>query len=173
MVLLGDFSIETVNAQYREGNLNSIFADCNYIIKKPKKYVNINDLTIDGLPFFAGTIYLEREFELKNPVNQAILSMNHPDATILKIFVNGKYVKNLCWEPFEADISEYLYENQTNIIGIELTNSLRNLLGPHHNKDGEIIAVSPHSFGTDDYSWNEEMNIVRFGGGKNIKIIIK
>ena len=170
--LLGDFSVEDPDGKYRDGNLNSMFADCDYKIKKLKDSVNINDLTKDGLPFFAGTVYLEREFYFNGGASQAVLSLNSPDATVVKIFVNGRYIKNLCWEPFEVDISKYLNENQVNIIGIELTNSLRNLLGPHHNKDGEIIAVSPYSYGTDEYSWNKEMNIVRFGAGDNIKTAI-
>ena len=155
-----------------------MFADCDYKITKAKKSVNINDLTKDGLPFFAGTVYLEREFFLnknyKNEnINQAILSFNHPDATILKIYVNGNHIKNLCWEPFEVDIREYLNENQVNTIGIELTNSLRNLLGPHHNQGGEIIGVGPFSFGADDSSWNKDKNIVRFGAGNDIILILK
>ena len=29
---------------------------------------------------------------------------------------------------------------------VTLINSLRNLLGPHHNAEGELIALSPESF---------------------------
>jgi hypothetical protein len=170
--LLGDFSVEDINGKYTDGNLNSVFADCEYKINKRKNNININDMTKNGLPFFAGTVYLEREFYLNENANQAILSFNQPGATVLKVFVNGSYVKNLCWEPFEIDICEYLKENQINTVGIELTNSLRNLLGPHHNKSGEIIAAGPFSFGVDEYSWNKVKNIVRFGAG-DVKIYIK
>ena len=31
-------------------------------------------------------------------------------------------------------------------MSITLINSLRNLLGPHHNAEGELIALSPESF---------------------------
>jgi hypothetical protein len=31
-------------------------------------------------------------------------------------------------------------------VSITLINSLRNLLGPHHNAEGELIALSPESF---------------------------
>jgi len=169
--LLGDFAVADPNAKYRDGNLGSIFAECGYKITKPKEIADINDMTRDGLPFFAGTVYLEREFYIEGEINQAVLSLDRPDAVTVKISVNGKRVKNLCWEPFEADISGYLNADQTNTVGIELTNSLRNLLGPHHSKSGEIIAVSPYSYGADEHSWNgKEINIVRFGAGKDIKI---
>ena len=168
--LLGNFSLEDKNGKYKEGNLNSMFADCDYKIKKQKESININDLTKDGLPFFAGTIYLERKFYLCKKTDKAVLSLEHPDSVVSKIYINGKHIKNLCWEPFECEIGGYLNEYQNNIIGIELTNSLRNLLGPHHNKHGEIIAVSPHSYGADEYSWTKEKNIVRFGAGGDIKI---
>ena len=167
--LLGDFSVEDENGKYTESNLNSMFADCEHRIKKAKNRIKANDMTKDGLPFFAGTIHLEREIDIKD-FDKAVLSFNHPDATVLKVFVNGKYIKNLCWEPFECDIGEYLNKNKKNTIGIELTNSLRNLLGPHHNKGGELIGVSPHSYGTHGEAWSENMNIVRFGAGNDIKI---
>jgi hypothetical protein len=170
--LLGDFSVEAENAQYTESNLNSVFANCSYKLKKAKKSADIGDLTKDGLPFFAGSIHLEREFCYTGG-SQAILSVNHPDATIVKVHVNGEHVKNLCWEPFETDIGEYLKPNQNNTIGLELTNSLRNLLGPHHSKHGESIGVGPHSFGADDGSWTKDYNIVRFGAGNDVKIILK
>ncbi|MCL2812996.1 MAG: hypothetical protein FWD23_00195 [Oscillospiraceae bacterium] len=168
--LLGDFSVEEKGGKYTKSNLNSVFADCRYKIKKAKDRADINDLTKDGMPFFAGTVHLEREFYFGG-ANQAVLSLDHPDATIVKVYVNGTYVKNLCWEPFEADIGEYLIPNQNNTIGLELTGSLRNLLGPHHNKTGEQIAVGQHSFGADEGSWTKYYNIVRFGAGSSVKII--
>ncbi|MCL1794342.1 MAG: hypothetical protein FWG34_10780 [Oscillospiraceae bacterium] len=170
--LLGDFSVSGENGKYAESNLNSVFADCGYKIKKAKKEADINDLTRDGMPFFAGTVHLECEFHFEGDANGAILSLNHPDATIAKVFVNGEHAKDLCWEPYEADIGKYLKPNQKNTIGLELTNSLRNLLGPHHNKGGEQIAVGPHSFGADEGSWTKEYNIVRFGAGSDVKIVL-
>ena len=169
--LLGDFSVEDKNGRYAESNLNSMFADCDYKLAKTKKSIDINDMTKNGLPFFAGTAYLERELEIED-FERAVLSFDHPDATVLKVFVNGEHVKDLCWEPFEAEIGGHLKKNQKNTIGIELTNSLRNLLGPHHHKGGELIAVSPHAYGTHEGTWSEEMNIVRFGAGGDIKIAL-
>ena len=168
--LLGDFSAEDENGKYTESNLNSVFADCRYKIKKAKERADINDLTRDGMPFFAGTVHMEREFYF-NGAGRAVLRLDHPDATIVKVYVNGRHVKNLCWEPFEADIGAYLAPGQNNTIGLELTGSLRNLLGPHHNKNGEQIAVGQHSFGADEGSWTKEYNIVRFGAGNGVKLI--
>ena len=170
--LLGDFSVEDDGGKYTGSNLNSVFADCRYRLRKTKKSADIGDLTKDGMPFFAGTVCLEREF-FYGGEGRAVLSLEHPDATIVKVFVNGEHAKELCWEPFEADISKYLKPNQNNIIGLELTNSLRNLLGPHHNKHGEQIAVGPHSFGADEGSWTKEYNIVRFGAGSDVKILMR
>jgi hypothetical protein len=33
-----------------------------------------------------------------------------------------------------------------NRVAVTLTTSLRNMLGPHHHQDGEVLWVSPQSF---------------------------
>lgn len=49
------------------------------------------------------------------------------------------------WRPYILDISEFVKEGK-NRLEIELTNSNRNLLGPHHNPEGESLSVGPGSF---------------------------
>ena len=52
----------------------------------------------------------------------------------------------VAWSPWEIDITEAIIQG-SNSVSITLINSLRNLLGPHHNAEGELIALSPESFG--------------------------
>jgi hypothetical protein len=40
-----------------------------------------------------------------------------------------------------------------NRLKLTLTNSLRNLLGPHHHRDGELIRTSPGSFSGGEPNW--------------------
>ena len=40
--------------------------------------------------------------------------------------------------------------------------TLHNLLGPHHHRNGEILAVSPATF-SDWLNWTDDYTFVRFG----------
>ena len=58
-----------------------------------------------------------------------------------------------------------------NILEIELTNSLRNMLGPLHLEEGECLGVSPGTFYKDPgvfapwtpVVWNKDFCFLRFG----------
>jgi len=166
--LLGNFTVSVKDGTSRDGSVGSMFVKGRNVISPPQTSVNVNDLTSDGFPYFAGRINLAKEID--HAGGSATLVFNHPDATLVKASVNGEAVTTLCWEPFTADIGSYLKIGK-NVIEIELVNSLRNLLGPHHNKSGEVLGVGPHSFGVNEQSWNEEYNIVRFGAGSDVTIV--
>ena len=72
---------------------------------------------------------------------------------VIHIAVNGKPVDTLMWEPFSLDLSRVLQAGE-NEIEITLVNNLRNLLGPHHLKEGETYYASPGSFYKEPCIWN-------------------
>lgn len=159
------------------------------IIRLHKPYIaDITDysdgeLTMSGLPFYAGTITMTREFELPE-ADLCHLSLEYFDAITGKIFINGMPVpKILSCRPFKQDISN-LVKPGKNRLTIELKNSLRNLLGPHHHPLGELAGVGPYSFLSRDFetgrfmpesswslpekrcqqkSWTDDYFVVRFG----------
>ena len=77
----------------------------------------------------------------------------------------------LVWRPYELAIPHGVLREKENLLEITLTNNLRNLLGPHHLKEGESWGVTPWSFFKDKHfcvsslppQWNDETCIVRFG----------
>lgn len=70
-------------------------------------------------------------------------------------------METLTWAPYSVDITDHVV-NGKNEISIELVNSLRNLLGPHHHADGELYAVGPHSYKAEE-KWTDQYCFVRFG----------
>ncbi|MNP45163.1 hypothetical protein D3C76_1390630 [compost metagenome] len=88
------------------------------------------------------------------------------------------------WEPYEADITPYLRQGM-NTITLELVNSCRNLLGPHHHIKGEVYKIGPDSF-KDKPGWTDKdiapgtciytdrYTFVRFGlqGAPRIELIL-
>jgi hypothetical protein len=73
------------------------------------------------------------------------LELPNCEAIVSVVELNGTILDTLCWSPFKTDITNAL-KNGSNELKITLVNSLRNLLGPHHNKQGKLIKVGPASF---------------------------
>ena len=63
----------------------------------------------------------------------------------MSVSVNEKAFDPVAWNPWKVDITETIRTGD-NKITLKLTNSLRNLLGPHHHIGGELIAVGSGSF---------------------------
>jgi len=106
------------------------------------------ELTMVGYPFYAGSIVLSKTINISDinyDVNykKAILKVDDFRACIGKVFINGKYAGSLRWKPYEVDITGLLVWGE-NKIEIEITNTLRNLLGPYHIPKGE-----------DSHCWSE------------------
>lgn len=105
------------------------------------------DLVTQGYPFYNGSFRLEKSFELGNieKGKKYILRFPLAEAIIIRVDINGKDLPPVAWSPWEVDITDAVRQG-TNSVSITLINSLRNLLGPHHNAEGELIALSPESF---------------------------
>ena len=118
----------------------------SFTLTKEKSEFN-GDLVKQGYPFYNGSFILEKSIELKNidKEKKYILKFPLSEAIIIKVNVNGKDLPPLAWSPWEVDMTGCVREG-SNSISITLINSLRNLLGPHHNAEGELIALSPESF---------------------------
>ena len=74
------------------------------------------------------------------------------------------------WADYYADITKFVEPGTTAKITIEPIIGNRNLLGPHHNPQGESYAVSPHSFSPhgnySPSSWRDRYCFVKIGIGE-------
>jgi hypothetical protein len=112
------------------------------------------DLTHNTYPFFAGTMALSQEFTLDKLDAKAryLLTLPAAETVLAEVTVNGIKLPTLFCKPWEADITKALKFGK-NSITIRLTNSLRNLMGPHHNKGAEFSEVGPDTFSTSGIYW--------------------
>lgn len=111
------------------------------------------ELTGAGYPFYAGSFRLESRFTLGrvDPQKRYVLCFPAFGAIVLCAEVNSNPTDPLVFSPFETDVTDLVREGE-NVLAVTLTNSLRNMLGPHHHIGGELIAVGPLSF-TGESSW--------------------
>ncbi|MCB0610111.1 MAG: hypothetical protein KDD12_20485 [Lewinella sp.] len=153
--LTGDFGVFSDQVQTVENTQRNLSEDLvrrpayafeNFFIDREKDRFDGN-ATLEGYPFYAGSFTLSNSFEFGSPDSgkNYYLDLSACDATVIEVIVNDRRVDTLCWAPYTVDITNYLKKG-TNTLQLNLVNSLRNLLGPHHHKGAELIKVGPNSF---------------------------
>ncbi len=164
--LIGDFGVSAkpsnADAETIEKNKKGIF------VQKPvnrfssfsiTSELNVfgGDLAKLGYPFFAGSFELSTKLELPERIagRKYFLYFPSAEAIVIKALINGQEIDNLVWNPWEADITKAMKPG-VNEIQLVLSNSLRNLLGPHHHKGGELVGVGPLSFTGQSFWTNPE-----------------
>lgn len=139
-----------------------------FVVQPMPTSISLGDLTPQGLPFFSGTVSLRKEIALeRGQIRGRCFRLEEVMAHVARLKVNGREVREWFWRPFEAELDGFLREGE-NVLELELTSGLRNLLGPHHLEEGESYAVGPSCFfkepnvwGTQP--WNDDYCFVEFG----------
>ena len=156
--LTGDFAVSVTPSSepltITQRNSLHLFPDkplhsiSQYVITREKDQFEA-DLVEQGYPFYAGTFVLKNTFDLPKNLQgeskKVFISFPSFEAIVLKARINGKEFAPLLYSPWEVEITEAVREG-INEVEVELTNSLRNLMGPHHHPGGELTAVGPVSF---------------------------
>ena len=154
--LIGDFAVEgkpsPEPASPNQLELRKIFLPrkvhrlAGYAITAEKP-ATLGDLVPQGYPFCAGRFALDCDFTVEEKVpGRTLLSFENPDVQAIQVEVNGASVGVAILSPWEVDITSAVMPG-LNHLRLTIVNSLRNLLGPHHHRDGELTGVGPDSFG--------------------------
>jgi hypothetical protein len=164
--LIGDFAVKAVTADqpltttYRnqEGSLvpKPIHSFKSFAITQETNTFSA-DLAPQGYPFYAGEFQLDNAFQLDAVVagKKYLLTFPSFEAVVINVTVNGQPCPPLVASPWETDVTAALKPGK-NTVRVSLTNSLRNLMGPHHHKGGEHTAVGPATFRANHYWPNKE-----------------
>lgn len=151
--LVGDFGVWS-KTDFVKSDRRAVITQGPFLLTEAPKQLNRQCFEQQGLLFFAGELELEQELVLhKEEGRQILLKLTDQRAPLVKVFVNGIHVKDSLWAPYEADITEAVKEG-SNTVTLQVFASNRNLLGPHHHRDGECYHVGPESF-TGKWSWVE------------------
>ncbi len=152
--IVGDFAVRHNN-------------EAGYYLDEENLKVKTDDLINQGYPFFAGSVVLSQEIDIKKSERHVRLDLGNIEAVVAKVTINDKEAGMVFGRPYILDISEFVKEGK-NRLEIELTNSNRNLLGPHHNPEGELLSVGPGSFSGEkswisNSNWTDEYLFIKFG----------
>jgi len=90
--------------------------------------VKTGSWTEQGYPHYSGVAVYEQKVKIPEKYRNNRLILKLTDiADLADVWVNGKQVAVLPWEPFEVDISNHVKPGE-NVITIKIANSLQNLL---------------------------------------------
>ena len=126
---------------FQNGKKENVYLADRFTIGKRQQVVT--DPVVEGYPFFAGYMVLEKRFSVEDTGNVWLSLPGNYARCDLKI--NGKKVE-MSYFGDGADIGKYLQAGE-NVAEITLYTGNRNLLGPHHyGPDEDPSYVAPRMF---------------------------
>ena len=151
MYLTGHFALKTADAFTDSVRCSCVYDDTSFVITAQDAIpFDASNVVRCGYPFFAGTMKLQTTYTYASGMPTELYIRGR--YAIAEVSVGGKKAGMLMFTD-HIDLSELLVEGE-NTITVELTNSNRNLLGPHHASDPEPWGVGPWTFSMEN-AWDE------------------
>lgn len=154
--IVGDFAVTDFNRT-------------NFAIDGEQKRPCYENLVTSGYPFYAGKILISAKLDYQPNGQRPLIALNDVHGCTAKLCINGNEAELRYMEPFVYD-AEGLLQPGTNVITLELTNTLFNLLGPNWTYDVlEQTYIGPPIFEEWD-KFTKKYTFVPFGV-KDIELI--
>lgn len=150
--LVGDFSVSTLG-EFKPLERKASRFSGKFVVSQPKKKITLANIEKQGFPEFAGRLTVSKKFTADD--TSMMIDFVKAGINVIKAKVNGKDVGTFMWEPFTADISDYIACGE-NEIQLTLVNNLRNMQGPFHLEEGESYNVSPDKFIKEPCVWSNQ-----------------
>jgi hypothetical protein len=126
-----------------------------------------------GYPFYAGAFTYRGAIDLPTLGDGASLHLRADDfdGVVARLLVDGDPVSILGWPPYEADLSSFAGRRVE--IALEVYGSLRNLLGPLHDKNHRPGFAPPHGFDYTEWGFTEDYSFVPVGLRGPAQLIVR
>ena len=153
--LVGDFSVagepiadQPLQAMWQSWGLPPVEVQCfapdSFVLGEPQP-LQRGDSTTQGLPFYAGALQLKTPIPtIAKNAKRAVLRLEKLDAPVALVAVDGREIGAIWAHPLEIELDEAALSGAE--LTVTLYGSLRNLLGPHHHIEGELVQVGPSHF---------------------------
>jgi hypothetical protein len=145
--LLGDFSVKT-DGEWIPLEKDAVRYMGSFEIDAPKDKVSLKNIEQQGYPFFSGEMSLEGVIEIvgENPV----LELDIKGINAIRVKIGDK--EKVMLTDNRLSLADFGISGKAKI-ELTLINNLRNILGPHHLKEGECYMVCPFSFFKEKCIW--------------------
>lgn len=155
--IIGSFSVRT-DGSFNDLENNSVGFNGKFTICKPYEKINLCDIHKQGFPFFAGELTVEKTFSADNE-QEYMIEFDKMGINAVEIYVNGEKKDTVIWNPTACKIGKLKTVNNT--VTLKLVNNLRNMLGPHHIKSGERLAIGANAFFMEEGVWCQNLGYER------------
>lgn len=152
--LVGDFGVRTPG-NFKNAERQAVKYDGSFILTEPATLLRTQHLEKQGYPFFCGTMELMGSFCAEGKGRNYRLSFDKSGINVISIRINDGKETLFLWGKKMLDITPWIKEGE-NTVHLTVRNNLRNLLGPHHLREGESYTVSPGSFFQEPCIWKED-----------------
>lgn len=163
--LVGNFGVKT-EGTWTELDKKALRYAGDFVLAEAPKAMTLQHMEKQGIPCFCGKLTVEGELDIQgeNPV----LMLNTRHWSVVTVEINGVSKKLISDQ--KLPLKEFGAAGKTPV-KITLVNNLRNLLGPHHLKEGETYVAGPHSFfkepcvwsGNPEAQWDEDYCFMEMG----------
>jgi hypothetical protein len=142
LVKEGKNKITVISSPFRVlSELESIYILGNFTVDKaakgfvlsPARQMTLGSWNEQGLPFYADKVGYSTSYDIADAgSSHYTVRLNKWNGTVAEVNVNGVKAGVLISEPYELDVTRFI-KNGTNTVSVNVTGSLINTLGPHHN----------------------------------------
>ncbi|MBR2037307.1 MAG: hypothetical protein IKA09_06205, partial [Lachnospiraceae bacterium] len=148
--LIGDFSVNTPGDWTQLEN-HAVRYQGDFELDAPKRELCLKNIEQQGYPFFCGEMVLEGSINIMG--EHPVFAMDRHGINAVKLEMNG--MESWMLTKDKLSLKEFGVQGETRV-RLTLVNNLRNLLGPHHLKIGELIkyGTGPHRFFKESCVWN-------------------
>jgi len=125
---------------------------------KERKTLRAGDWGKQGLPFYSGNILYRKEIPVySKPGARTFVKLSF-EGTLARVRVNGLACAPVLFAPWETEITNAVHEG-LNVLEVEIVSSLRNTMGPLHNRlNRDLEWTGPAEF-VDEAHWT---NVYQF-----------
>lgn len=114
------------------GEFSLMPAEQGWKMKAPVKS-RLGSWKEQGCPFYYADFSYIHDYNLKKGNDRYIVEASCWNGTVAEVLVNGKSAGVLFGEPYQLDVTPYIISG-SNRVEVKVIGSLKNLLGPFHNK---------------------------------------
>jgi hypothetical protein len=115
-----------------------------------------------GLPFYAHGVTYAQSFDLRKGKHYSV-RLGKWNGSVATVRVNGKEAGIVGWQPYEAEISDFVSDGE-NRVEVTVVGTLKNPLGPHHNvRDRGIVTPWSFKYAPEEQPAGEKYDLEKYG----------
>ena len=121
--VFGDFSLES--------------APNGWVLREPVG-LKLGSWKEQGQPCYSWAVSYGKDYCISDTKARYALQLREWRGTVAEVWVNGEKAGVIAYQPYKMDLTPYLREGN-NRVEVRVVGSLRNLFGPHYNRDKGIM----------------------------------